>query len=795
MATDSDQHGNDYEQLKTTLELYPSIQISQVEGDPPDNYEIEYHLKGYVRNPDGSIATAELHRIRISLPFGYPHFAPTVKPLTHIFHPDIDPAAIRIADQWQEKPNLSDLVLTIGEMICGNIYSSEDPFNQEAADWYEQHRDSLPLDVVQIADIDDSDDERFDTLDDDTFSSLGLDDDDIFGTEPEVDESQVDMLRLQLEQKNMFTASRTLSEIPESVEIPDRDEIEQTIANALKTSDKLFKKAEQHEDHGQLEEAAQILAEIEAVAADTPGLDSLRNRILKSQSLADTFSIDKEEEAQEEIVDLDEPESPPPPPKIKKARVSSKGTALPLKPILAIGLICALLVGIGMVYLQDKKVLDQGQSDWQKVLSLTTNNQFDDAQAEGEAILRNMKRLRLLKSSGKSLSAEVTALLNSDDFQQGLLGNTLYDGVYISFEKKKKIDTLNTLTTAAEQLVKRGKIRKALTAYQDAIAYARKHELTGQVPALTETVNNLRFEDALATAKKAENEKEWENAANTYRRALELSRTLSDPEEAAEITKRLTAATFRHELDQSKQAFTAAQWQETITMLEHARQLIDANASVVSPGERKELDRLLINSRLYQLLTLAREAYERRDWAGSINQYQAALELLKSNRKTFGPGLEESRSKIQKTMLMMQIAQEQSNAMRAKKEGSLKDILLHYNKILELIQTSPFRTDENLRKLSGNIRRQAAQTRTQLDIQNKADYLKENYREIFKKNYPSFADSNLENPKVHYDKNIDRKMLFTMTCVERSQGRPSRLKLSYIYDPETGLWSLYTGQQ
>ncbi len=794
MTTDSDQHKNDYEQLKTTLELYPSIQISHVEGQPPDNYEIEYHLKGYVRNPDGSIATAELHRIRISLPFGYPHFAPTVKPLTHIFHPDIDPAAIRIADQWQEKPNLSDLVLTIGEMICGNIYSIDDPFNQEAADWYEQHRDSLPLDVLQIADIDDSDDERFDTLDEDTFSSLGLDDDDIFGTEPEVDESRVDLLRLQIEQNNVFAASKTLSEIPQSVTIPDRDELELTIAAALKKSDKLFKKAEQYEDHGRLDEAAHVLDEIESIAADTPGLDTLRNRVLQSQSLADNFAPEKEQVSAEETISQATADAPPPKQKIKKTGIEKK-TTFPFKLILVIGIIGAVLTAAGLLYLQDKKILNQCLTDWQKVQSLAANSQFDDAQAEGEAILRNIPNLRLLTSSGNALASKITALLNSDDFQQGLLGNTLYDGVYISFAKQKEIDELKALTESAEALVKRGKIRKALSAYQEAVRFARKHELIEQARELTETLNNLRFEEALSSAKKLEDEKEWENAADTYRRALEISRTLSDPEEANEITKRLTTATFRHELDQSRQAFTGAQWQETITMLEHAKQLIDANPTAVSAEERAELNRLLLNSRLYQILTLAREAYERRDWGGSIKQYQDALHLLETEKEGFGPGTDESYTKIEKTLLMMQIAQEQSFAMRAKKENSLEKILLHYNKIIELVQTSAFRSDASLRKLMENTRAQITETRTLLDIQDKINYLKANYQEIFKKNYPSFAGSKLEHPKVRFNKKIGRRMLFTMTCIEQSQGSPSRLELRYIYDPGTKRWSLFTGKE
>jgi ubiquitin-protein ligase len=794
MATDSEQSTSEYEQLKETLELYPSIKIIHVEGQPPDNYEIEYHLKGYVRNPDGSIAPAELHRIQITLPFGYPHFPPTVKPLTHLFHPDIDPAAIRIAEQWKAKPNLSDLVLTVGEMICGNIYSTEDAFNQEAADWYGQHSDELPLDVLQIADIDDSD-ERFDTLDEDTFSSLGLDDDDLFGTESEADDSQIDLVRLQIEQKNFFAASQTLSEIPRSANISDREELEQSIAGALKESDKLYKKVEQLENSGQLDEAAKVIEEIEAVAADTPGLDALRNRILQSLSLADSFSTEPKEEPEENLAAHEEADteksSPPPIQKSKKPNVSV-GSSIPLKLIFSVGILCILLLVGGMLYLKDKKILDQSHSDWEKACALTKNRQFDDAQAEGESILRNLKNLNLLKSSQKALSEKITTLLNSDDFQQGLLGNTLYEGVYVPFAKAEKLKELLRLREKAEDLVKHGKIRKSLAAYQEALTYARKHELVAQAKNLTQTINNLRFEDALATAKKAEDEKEWENAAETYRRALELSRNLSDPKEAAEITKRLTTATFRHELDQSRQSFTGAQWQETITMLENAQALINENPTTVSPKERSEVNQLLFNSRLYQMLTLAREAYEIRDWENSIKYYRDALNLLDTEKGIFGEDVGESYAKIEKTLLMMQLAQEQSKAMAAKKKESLNEVVGHYNKILTLIRTSAFQNDENLRTLTGDIQSQRAEIQEQLDLRDKINYLKDNYQEIFKKNYPFFAGSNLQHPKVHFNKKIGRKMLFTMTCVERSQGSASRLELKYLYNPDTNHWTLYT---
>ncbi|RUM34236.1 MAG: hypothetical protein DSY58_08305, partial [Desulfobulbus sp.] len=175
MASGPDTLATDFDKVQKTLELYPSINIIQVEGDPPDNYEIEYLLNGYVRDLDGNVRPGSQHRVRISLPFGYPHFPPAVKPITAIFHPDIDPDAVRIAAYWQDNPDLSELILHVGEMICGNNYNLEDPFNQEAADWYAEHLKDLPLDSVQVGDI-----QPENPLDeaDDSFDLLGLDDDD-----------------------------------------------------------------------------------------------------------------------------------------------------------------------------------------------------------------------------------------------------------------------------------------------------------------------------------------------------------------------------------------------------------------------------------------------------------------------------------------------------------------------------------------------------------------------------------------------------------------------------------------
>lgn len=135
----------DYAALQKKLRHYPGITILSTEKEPPEKYIIEYKLFGYGYNSKGKIELRRRHRIQIELPFGYPHFQPKVKPLTSICHPDVDEHAVRIADQWQRNQSLADLVIYIADMIRGAVYSREDTFNQEAADWYGAKEAKLPL--------------------------------------------------------------------------------------------------------------------------------------------------------------------------------------------------------------------------------------------------------------------------------------------------------------------------------------------------------------------------------------------------------------------------------------------------------------------------------------------------------------------------------------------------------------------------------------------------------------------------------------------------------------------------
>ncbi len=137
----------DHQEVVRTLRLYDNINLIKTSGDPVDTYDIEYRLRGYII-ANGKISISKSHRIKIKIPFGYPHFPPTIKPLSPIFHPEIDENVVPIANYWEENPSLINLILHIGNMICGTAYNLQRPFNLKAAKFYEKHQNNLPLDSL-----------------------------------------------------------------------------------------------------------------------------------------------------------------------------------------------------------------------------------------------------------------------------------------------------------------------------------------------------------------------------------------------------------------------------------------------------------------------------------------------------------------------------------------------------------------------------------------------------------------------------------------------------------------------
>jgi len=138
----------EHEQMQKAFAGFDPIRIKSVVGNPPEEYEIEYHVMSYEpgATPDAEPSPRGVHSVKIELTSDYPRLSPRCKMLTPIFHPNFDETTICVGDHWTAGERLVDLVVRIGEMIGYQAYNIKSPLNGEAAMWSDLNGKKLPSD-------------------------------------------------------------------------------------------------------------------------------------------------------------------------------------------------------------------------------------------------------------------------------------------------------------------------------------------------------------------------------------------------------------------------------------------------------------------------------------------------------------------------------------------------------------------------------------------------------------------------------------------------------------------------
>ncbi len=133
--------------MRDAFANFPLIKVRSMTGEPPDEYEIEYFVRGLERLADlKDPVERSYHTVQIKLTSDYPRMSPQCKMMTPIFHPNIEPATICVGDHWTAGERLVDLVVRIGEMIAYQAYNIKSPLDGEAAMWADLHVKELPVD-------------------------------------------------------------------------------------------------------------------------------------------------------------------------------------------------------------------------------------------------------------------------------------------------------------------------------------------------------------------------------------------------------------------------------------------------------------------------------------------------------------------------------------------------------------------------------------------------------------------------------------------------------------------------
>lgn len=796
MANGPDHLVAEYTQLVEFLELYPNISIIRTDGEPPDEYEIAYELRAYTV-ADGSVTVGRRHRILITLPFGYPHFAPEVKALTALFHPAIDQNGIAIQEQWRNKPSLPELVVYIAEMISGHIYVMDTPVNPEAARWYEEHKKELPLDTPTIASMEGE--SLIGILEDEFDPALNLDEEIHELDSFDRFEAEIQEIRELLAQNQIYSLNKRLKDLPPDLWFPEREEAEHRVETAREQTAALFVQAKQLEDEGRYGKALECAQAILALIPDEPAAKAMVQRLQQSSFITDSLT-DALDDQEDPGIDLkagtaQPAAAPAPEEKAKKGpRKPLLPEGFPLKSVLLVILGIVTLLWLGMQAMNDWSVLSRVKSGIREGQSLLQAKDYQGAKYTLERTRQGVGNLSLLWFRESTLHKEIDALLNSPELKEGAQGRVLYQGKYMDEATARALEELARLEKNAQELAGKSDYDAALLSYKKALQRIEPLPLPQEKERLQGQIRILEVEKVLAMASQAEAGQKWDEAMTLYRQAESLLQTAPALAQqfGTELKQRLRGLNLRQTLAKALEAMEKDQMETARSHIQEAEQKLAASPHGTSAQDTLQLDSARVQLQMYAILPEAKRAFENQQWRQAATQYQEAIDLMARSRPEVQNSLQGVRSKLQRAIELSYLNQTMEEALAAEREKDWAAVVRLENAALaRLAKGAGAANDPEFASLKRRLEDQLAQHKKELALLEKSKWLEARGLDFFRTNYPTFKESDLSAPKAVFLRREGSRLIFELSSIDSSGGRPSKLVLLYAFDERTGQWAVF----
>ncbi len=804
MAIISEQLEAIFQEIKTNFAQHQQIQVTPIAGDPPEQYRVAYHLQGFCKKDGGEVQICPNHIITITLPFGFPHFPPNCTPESPVFHPDFDQAAICIGEFWENNPSLAELIIHIGRMLCGEIYSSNNAFNEEAATWYKENQNQLPLDTIRQLSAPEEqplqppEEKRAVTT---PLTPLGLVDivDETFfprNEEVTIDDNESS------ERANTFTETTIEKVFPPSLhQSPVTPQHLETVSN-LNSPDqhkhdnarKIYQEGEAFENKGQPARALERYKTVKSLAPDFPEIDKDISRAQYSlEILSDLVAGDySEEDSNGKKKSAVKPkgkkvESPSP----KKHSVPQERKQTSRWPAIIIGSGCtAVLLTLIGGYLFFNTQWEHAQTKFKECKQLLDRDLFSDADQKcTDAMALTFKILLIKQQEKKLLTEKIKEIQSSEKLKKGLA---------LSKKDTSQPEWQKSMFLADTYLAD-NKWKEAMASYTLALQLATKIPTVDRaiLDQIHSNIATAQFNIFLQTGEQALAKSEWDSAKDYFNKAVDLTKQNPHiPPEALSRIKSLTGQVeFNKLMAAGEENFSKGDWQNALVAFEQA-QKIDQNFSFSNAKTVASLQEVIVKTKVFNALEQGKKAVADAQWDQAINQYETAIQLLKENNEILsGDNPLQSQQKISRLMLHAAIIRDKQSAADHLKNKESTQAIDKMQAIIETINMSSFAKEQEFQTIIKETMISINQTQEDALIAEQISYLTNNYQKLFTQNNPTLTAENLSQPRANLLKKIDNKLLFKLQCFEQGQGRPVLLQISYIYNPATKQWHLFNNDK
>lgn len=810
-----------FQEISDSFADNPEITVTPGEGSPPAQYTVTYHITGACREADGEVTSCDEHTVSLSLPFNFPNFPPNCIPESSTFHPDFDPSAICIDDAWETDKSIVQLILHMGRMISGEIFSEVNAFNEEAAEWYKANRDSLPFGsakkdeekgeevTLSLESADDGTEEieelTIDTLDDEAFGQpLSAEEGPSAGSE----EIDPDFLTMLAKQKRFHTISQELEKCGDRFD--GRADLEEQTELALNQATVLFNEAFNLDRKGKHREALGKLDLVEQLVTDSPNLQEERTRIQQAFDLLGDW-VNKEEDDDETILDdfaaddggaagqggADQADTTPEELTFyneEREKVRSKSLKV-IGATVALALLGTLVFSYFFLGSSMKKA-ERRYAECEKLLKA---NDFNGAEQKCRQALELVGEVQVVKQGEKTeLEKQIRSLLDSPKLLQGLEGKTLVKGRYVSQATKELLLAFEEAVKNGDSFFSQERWQEAEQTYKKALVIGTKAGTEeGVLTELRGKQDRAHYNRAVAQAKNAMATSSWQTAQKLFNDAIELAKgnPQVQEEEIAELKRNSRQAEFNSLRSKGHGLFKESKWSEALESYQGALNL--ASELDLEDGDTiSSLNENIARTKIYLAIAKGKEAFAASQWDTVISQYEKAIILLEENSTLLKEiNTEESGEKLARIMLHAAIIRDKQEVARHLKGDEYKPAIKQLQKIKETITSSRFAQHQEFKTILGEISSQIGDIRKQQLVLELATHLTDNYEKLFLKHYPAAVRSILSDPKAEYLKDVGRRMLFRMQCTETAGGRPLRLQMDYIYSPANKSWQFYSEKE
>jgi len=800
------------------------VTIKPGDNDPPESYEITYNIKGLHLNKKKEVIDASHHTIAISIPFGFPHFPPNCKPISPVFHPDFDQAAICIGDFWKKDSTITELIVHIGHMISGEIFSVENAFNEEAVAWYKQHSADLPFESVDFlinsglqsisSTLADSFSE-LETLEIDTIEELepetdftSFDDEPPSlpvqpSTQPETD-IDTDLLRLLVKQKRFHTLYSMTEAIPAENLTPFIEELQTKADAELKKAKQIFQQGLELEKQGQPDKAFQKFNLLTEIISDYPESDEALKR---TQFAADAYK---------DFRNLTE-----------KKRISENGNAsaatvskakdrltfftekpkihTPILPIIIAGSAAVLIALAAFFLYSTNSKYKAAQAAYSSCKTLLDANKFKEAEKQCNLALSLASDIHVLKGSERtSLSRDIQTTLSSQKLRKGLDGMILVNGRFIPKGEKEALAAFTKDIEQGDASLRHFAWEDARDHYQEALDIAARiqaiaNDSSDQLRRVNKSMILIQAHILFNEGKKLNESGDIDNAVTKLEKAEEAAKTLDDTATKQpllnSIEPLLADSRFLKLKKEGDSTFAQNEWSKAAHLYQEAV-TIGKSMRNLSSAELSELLEKAAKAKLYSTIQGGKEAFDNAQWDKAIQRYETAISLLKEDSTILKQGSsEENRKKLTRIMLQASIIRDKQDVARKLKDKKIPQAVNKLQAILETVRNSPFSKEEYFQQIIKEVELRIIETKNNQLISEATEYLIKNYKTVVKKNYPIATEGSLSEPKATFVKKLGAKLLFKIECTDMGQGTPLRIIMYNTYDPSSKKWAFYSDTQ